>query len=184
MRPKIPMQIPPLTGAANVTICHLSGSGKCKQSLGDRDIYGTFKTMLCHRQSFFFFEYSCLVSSLKNIPSLYSWNSLENIHCVRKCYVSPGGLLNWRIEEESNSIKSANRMGKKRVTPALYHEKYPRRPRSRCSRHTLPLQQRSSHLRFASERTPSAWRLHTAYVLFNSMTSRATTPVVAEGEVQ
>ena len=53
MRPKIPMQIPPLTGAANVTISYLSGSGKRKQSLGDRDIYGTFKTMLCRRQPFF-----------------------------------------------------------------------------------------------------------------------------------
>ena len=53
MRPKIPMQIPPLTEAANVTVYHLSGSGKLKQSLGYRDIYGTFKTMLCHRQTFF-----------------------------------------------------------------------------------------------------------------------------------
>ena len=39
MKPEIPTHIPPpLTGAANLAICRLLGSGKRKQSLGHGDI--------------------------------------------------------------------------------------------------------------------------------------------------
>ena len=181
MRPKISMQIPPLTGAANVTICHLSGSGKRKQSLGDRDISGhIYKYVMPH---IILLQNICVLSEFEtHTKSIFSKFFRQYPLCSKNFVFHQAvyWISEWKKKETLSNLQIEC---DKRVMAVLHQEKYPRRPRSRCSRHTLSLQQRSSHIHFASERTPSAWRLHTAYVLFNSMTSRATTSVVAEGEV-
>ena len=92
MKPEISTYISSLTGAANLAICRLLGSGKRKQSLGHGDIQRRiYANVKSNNISFQIFVYS----RSKHLPSYFRPYNLQDIHVGRKITIR---FIIWYIE--------------------------------------------------------------------------------------